>query len=212
MLRIITVILLALALALSSAACGQTAPQSTVQPLPASPSPAETASTTAEPAPSESAETGSNILVAYFSWSGNTAEIAAYIAEQTGADLYEIEPETPYPESYSETGELAQEERDNNARPVVANLPASLDEYDAIIIGYPIWWHTAPMIIGSFLNSYDLTGKSIYPFSQSSSMDTEQFENSMDFIHENAPGADVHDGLFSTDEAVIASYLAANNL
>lgn len=99
------------------------------------------------------------VLVAYFSWSGNTEEMAAYIAEQTGGDLLEIQPETPYPTDYNECGDVALAERDNNERPAIANLPESVDEYDAILIGYPIWWHTAPMIIGTFLESYDLSGK-----------------------------------------------------
>lgn len=117
-----------------------------------------------------------NILVAYFSWSGNTQEIASYIAEQTGGALLEIQPETPYPEDYNECGDVALEERDNNERPAIANLPESIDQYDAILIGYPIWWHTAPMIIGTFLENYDLTGVDVYPFTQSASMDTEAID------------------------------------
>ena len=103
-------------------------------------------------------------LVVYFSWSGTTEEMASYIAEQTGADLLEIEPSNPYPDDYTETGNVAREERDTNARPAIANLPDSIEEYDSIFIGYPIWWHTAPMIIGTFLESYDLSGVDIYPF------------------------------------------------
>ena len=103
-------------------------------------------------------------------------------------------------------------ERDNNERPAIANLPDSIDQYDTILIGYPIWWHTAPMIIGTFLNSYDLTGVEVYPFTQSASMDTEQFENSMEFVRENAAGATVHDGLFvrATDTDGIYTYLTEN--
>ncbi len=108
--------------------------------------------------------------MAYFSWSGNTQEMATYISEQTGGGLLEIQPETPYPTDYSECGAVAQEERDSNARAAISNLPESVDKYDTILIGYPIWWHTAPMIIGTFLESYDLTGKDVYPFTQSSSM------------------------------------------
>ena len=153
-------------------------------------------------------------LVVYFTWSGNTEEMAAYIAEQTGGDLLEIEPLTPYPDDYTETGNIAREERDNNARPVIANLPESLDQYDTILVGYPIWWHTAPMIIGTFLESYDLTGKEVYPFTQSASMDTEQFDNSIEFVRENAAGATVYDGLFArpSDTAEIDSYLSENGL
>ncbi|HIT60023.1 MAG TPA: flavodoxin [Candidatus Fimousia stercorigallinarum] len=139
----------------------------------------------------------SNVLVAYFSWSGNTEEMAAHIAEQTGGEILEIRPETPYPTDYNECGDVALEERDSNARPAIADLPESMDGYDTILIGYPIWWHTAPMIIGTFLENYDLTGVDIYPFTQSASMDTEQFDNSIDFVRENTQQANVHDGLFA---------------
>lgn len=110
------------------------------------------------------------VLVAYFSYFGNTRTVAEALREETGADLLEIQPETPYPEDYDECGEVALEERDSNARPAIANLPESIEEYDTILVGYPIWWHTAPMIIGTFLESYDLTGKDVYPFTQSASM------------------------------------------
>ena len=172
----------------------------------------ETPADTAEETDGAGAE--HNILVAYFSWSGNTQEMASYIAEQTGGDLLEIQPATPYPEDYNECGDVALEERDNNERPAIANLPESIDQYDAILIGYPIWWHTAPMIIGTFLENYDLTGVDVYPFTQSASMDTEQFQNSMDFVRESAAGATVHDGLFvrPSDTAGIDSYLSENSL
>lgn len=153
-------------------------------------------------------------LVAYFSWSGNTQEMASYIAEQTGGDLLELQPETPYPTDYNECGDVALAERDSDARPAIANLPESIEEYDTVLVGYPIWWHTAPMIIGTFLESYDLTGVDVYPFTQSASMDTEQFDNSIAFVRENANGATVHDGLFArpSDTGTIDSYLSSNGL
>lgn len=88
----------------------------------------------------------------------------------------------------------------------------SIEEYDTIFIGYPIWWHTAPMIIGTFLESFDLSGKDVYPFTQSASMDTEQFENSMEFVRECAEEATVHDGLFvnASDADGIFAYLTEN--
>lgn len=157
---------------------------------------------------------GGNVLVAYFSWSGNTEEMASYIAEQTGGDLLEIQPENPYPADYNECGDVALAERDSNARPAIANLPDSIDEYDTILIGYPIWWHTAPMIIGTFLESYDLSNVDIYPFTQSASMDTEQFNNSVEFVRDNAGSANVHDGLFAepSDTETIDGYLSDNGL
>ena len=202
-------VLLTSCLTLSLAGCGQTAAGG--QAAASSDASAESAAATAETG--DSAGTGKT-LVAYFSWSGNTAEMAAHIAEQTGADLLEIQPEVPYPEDYGECGEVAQAERDNNERPAIANLPDFLDEYDTLLIGYPIWWHTAPMIIGTFLESYDLTGMEVYPFTQSASMDTEQFDNSIAFVRESAANANVHDGLFvrSSDTEGIDAYLAENGL
>ena len=158
------------------------------------------------------ADAGSNVLIAYFSWSGNTVEMAAHIQEQTGGDLFEIVPVEPYPTDYSECGDVALEERDSNARPEIQNLPESLSGYDTVFIGYPIWWHTAPMIIGTFLEHYDLTGVDVYPFTQSASMDTEQFDNSTEFVRQSVAGAAVHDGLFvrASDTEAIDAYLTEN--
>lgn len=140
--------------------------------------------------------------------------MAETIADLTGADTFEIVPVKPYPEEYTPCTEVALEERDNNARPEIQNLPASVSEYDNIIIGYPIWWHTAPMIIGTFLENYDLTGIDVYPFTQSASMNTEQFEQSMDFVRGCAGSATVHDGLFAkpSNTDAITSYLEQNGL
>lgn len=162
----------------------------------------------------ETQEDPGKTLIAYFSWSGNTADMAEYIQEQTGGELFEIVPVNPYPEDYSECGDVALEERDSNARPEIQNLPESLDGYDTLFIGYPIWWHTAPMIIGTFLENYDLTGIDVYPFTQSASMDTEQFDNSMDFVREAAGNAQVHDGLFvrPSDTEAIDAYLNENGV
>ena len=237
--RIVSVIT-ACVLVLSLAACGQTAQENNVQEQTEAQAevqteteaetqtqtevqtetetqtdpPTEIPSETPEETPSSSEESaeGSNVLIAYFSWSGNTEEMASYIAQQTGGDLYEIEPKVPYPEDYNEAGDVAKAERDENARPEIANLPESIEGYDTIFIGYPIWWHTAPMVIGTFLENYDLSGLEVYPFTQSASMNTEQFENSMDFVREAAGAANVHDGLFvgHSDTEAIDNYLTEN--
>lgn len=215
-------LLLAAVLLFALAGCGQTQ-----QTEPADSSVADTQSghttdseetpvqSTAETtAPVETADADGKTLIVYFSWStsGNTEKMAAYIQEQTGGDLLELEPLNPYPTDYEECGEVALVERDENVRPEIANLPESISEYDTVFVGYPIWWHTAPMIIGTFLENYDLTGVEIYPFAQSASMDTEQFDNSMDFVREYASGANVHDGLFvsASDTEGIQAYLEAN--
>ena len=153
-------------------------------------------------------------LTAYFSWSGNTVTMANTIADKTGGEMFEIVPVTPYPTEYTPCTEVSLEERDSNVRPAIKNLPASIEEYDTILIGYPIWWHTAPMIIGTFLENYDLTGVEVYPFTQSASMDEEQFEQSMDFVRSCAGNGNVHDGLFANadDETAIEKYLNNNGL
>lgn len=207
---------LAFVLAFSLTACGQSggAESTAAAAETSAESTAETELSISSDSMEAAGDAGGKTLVAYFSWSGNTAQMASYIAEQTGGDLLEILPETPYPEDYNECGDVALAERDSNARPAIANLPASIGEYDTILIGYPIWWHTAPMIIGTFLESFDLTGVQVYPFTQSASMDTEQFDNSMEFVRQSAAGAQVHDGLFAdpADTESIDAYLTENGL
>ena len=150
----------------------------------------------------------SKILVAYFSWSGTSEKIAQNIIEQTGADGFRIERETPYSTDYTETayGD-AKTEAEQNARPPIKDPLASVEEYDKIVLCYPIWWHTAPMTVGTFLESYDLSGKQIYPVSQSASMDRSQYEQSVAFVRECAKGATVYDGLFTKDDAEIREYV-----
>lgn len=165
-------------------------------------------------APAEPVSEEEKTLVVYFSWSSNTAGMAKNIADLTGADTFEIVPVNLYPEEYTPCTEVALEERDNNARPEIQNLPASVSEYDNIIIGYPIWWHTAPMIIGTFLENYDLSGFDIYPFTQSASMNSQQFDQSMEFVRGCAGKGTVHDGLFArpSDNSAIMGYLEQNGL
>lgn len=204
--RKIISILLTIAMAAALTACGQT--QDSAEPQAAEDSQASGD----DQSRADGQANGGNVLIAYFSWSGNTARIASYIQEQTGGELFEIQPVTPYPEDYSECGDIALEERDSNARPEIQNLPDSLEGYDTLFIGYPIWWHTAPMIIGTFLENYDLTGIDVYPFTQSASMDTEQFDNSMEFVRGSAGSGTVHDGLFADAEDIeaINAYLTEN--
>ena len=101
----------------------------------------------------------------------------------------------------------AKDEADNNARPPLKDPLESVAAYDKIILCYPIWWHTAPMTVGTFLESYDLTGKKIYPISQSASMNTSQYDQSVAFVKECAKGATVDDGLFTKDNNTIQEYI-----
>ena len=85
------------------------------------------------------------ILVAYFSWSGNTQYVAEQIAKQTGGTLFRIEPVKPYPTEYTPCTEVAKKEKEDNARPAIKNKVEDWDSYDTVFIGCPVWWWTAPM-------------------------------------------------------------------
>lgn len=148
------------------------------------------------------------ILVAYFSWSGTSQRIAQNIISWTGADAFRIERETPYSTDYNETayGD-AKTEADTNARPPIKAPLASVAQYDKIVLCYPIWWHTAPMTVGTFLERYDLSGKQIYPVSQSASMDRSQYTQSVAFVRDCAKGGSVDSGIFSKDTAAIRTYI-----
>lgn len=107
---------------------------------------------------------GERILIACFSWSGNTQRVAEEIGRITGGDVFRIEPASPYPTDYTECTEVALAERDNDARPAIASTVENWNDYDIIFIGCPVWWHTAPMIISTFTESYSFGGKTVVPF------------------------------------------------
>lgn len=106
------------------------------------------------------------ILIVYFSWGGSTKQVAENIANHTGGTLFRIETVTPYPTEYIPCTEVARTERDNGIRPELKTVVDNLDQYDTIFVGCPVWWHTAPMAVRSFLESenYDFSGKTIIPF------------------------------------------------
>lgn len=109
-------------------------------------------------------QTGENILIAYFSWSGNTENAAQIIQEQTGADIIELNPAEPYSSNYSEVLDQAQKDMNADARPELANHVENMEQYDTILLGYPNWWATIPMPVATFLEEYDFSGKTIIPF------------------------------------------------
>lgn len=112
------------------------------------------------------------VLVAYFSCTNTTGALAKYAAEVLGADLYEMIPKIPYTEedlAYYTGGRADQEQNDPNARPEISGSVKNMEEYDTIVLGYPIWHGQAPRIISTFLESYDLSGKTIVPFCTSHS-------------------------------------------
>ena len=111
-----------------------------------------------------STDEGSNILVLYFSMSGNTETIAKMIHNEVGGDLVKLETVQTYPEDYNELVDYAQEEQREDARPQLATVIDNIGQYDMIFLGYPNWWGDMPMPIYTFLDTYDLSGKTIAPF------------------------------------------------
>ncbi|MCD8238660.1 MAG: aldo/keto reductase [Clostridiales bacterium] len=114
-----------------------------------------------------------NALVAFFSCTGTTEQIAEYISDGTSADLYEIIAADPYTEAdlnyNNSSSRTTKEQNDSSARPEIYGTIENIDQYDIVFIGYPIWHGQAPRIISTFLESYDFSGKTIVPFCTSHS-------------------------------------------
>lgn len=113
----------------------------------------------------------SKTLVAYFSASGVTASVAKKLSETCGGALYEIKPEVPYTSAdlnwMDKKSRSTLEMNDKGSRPAMADKLADIENYDTVLIGFPIWWYTAPRIIETFLESYDFSGKQIAVFATS---------------------------------------------
>ena len=134
---------------------------------------AQTEEPSPEPAPEPTPEAGTDVLVAYFSATGNTENIAEHLVSILDADLYEIVPQVPYTSedlNYSNDDCRAnQEQNDPTARPAISGSVENMEDYEVIFLGYPIWWGDAPKIISTFLETYDFDGKTIVPFCTSGS-------------------------------------------
>jgi flavodoxin len=112
-------------------------------------------------------------LVAYFSASGVTRNVAKTLAEAANADLYEIKPEIPYTQAdldwQDKKSRSTIEMEDKTSRPAIADRDANVEAYDVVFVGFPIWWYVAPTIINTFLESYNFSGKSVILFATSGS-------------------------------------------
>lgn len=108
------------------------------------------------------------ILVAYFSATGTTEGVAKMIAEATGGELYRIQPKEEYSAAdldWNEpTSRCCKEHADKKARPEIVKAKADLKQYDVVYLGFPNWWNEAPRIVNSFIEAYDLSGKTVIPF------------------------------------------------
>ena len=174
--------LLAGAMTLSLAACGgsdsaasdQTAEEQTQE---ETTSPADTSTDTAAPEDSggDTAANSGNVLVVYYSATGNTETVANYIAEATGGDIFEITPAEPYTSDdlnwSDENSRVTREHEDESLRDVelTTTQVENWDSYDTVFIGYPIWWGIAAWPVDGFVEANDFTGKMVIPFCTSSS-------------------------------------------
>lgn len=149
--------------------------------------------------PSAPGDNSTDVLVAYFSNTGNTRAVAEQIADYTGGDLAEITRTQPYGDL-----SLAQEEILSGARPEISVSVDNVEDYDVIFVGYPIWWDEAPAMIATFLESYDFSGKTIAPFCTSASDD---IGNSLHIFTELCPDADIAEGLTANNPADILPWV-----
>lgn len=171
----------------------------------------------------ESEATGqTNILVAYFSWAdnailaedvdaqaspsvippGNVQQLAGWVQEETGGDLFSIRVTDPYPSDWDECLSRANQELEEEARPELAENVENLDQYDVVFLGYPNWWYGVPMALLSFLEQNDLSGKQVYLFC---SHGTGGLANSVEIITEAVPNAEISDDIFDCYEEDAAS-------
>ena len=142
-------------------------------------------------APESSVSGDNKVLVAYFSWSGNGQQMARWISEETGGDLFRIVPSEPYGEDFDSCADRAKNELDNEIRPELAeHIDAeTMAQYDVIYIGFPVWWYDLPMPVWTFLEEYDLSGKTVIPFFSHNG--SSNGANSVNRVDELAKGATV---------------------
>lgn len=137
----------------------------------------------------------SRTLVTYFSCSGVTAKVAKNIADVTGADLFEIKPEVPYTQAdlnwMDKQSRSTIEMADPTSRPAIAEKLSNMADYDVVYVGFPIWWYVAPTIINTFLESYDMAGKTIVLYATSGGSG---FGKTVEKLEGSCPGAILKEG------------------
>lgn len=134
-------------------------------------------------------------LVAYFSASGTTKDVAEMVAKAAGADLLEIAPEVPYTSEdlnwMNKKSRSSVEMNDKAFRPAIKPQNVDMAQYDEILVGFPIWWYVAPTIINTFLEAHDFSGKKIVLFATSGGSG---FGNTVKELKNSAPGAEIVEG------------------
>ena len=133
---------------------------------------------------------GNKTLVAYFSATGTTMEAATRLAKAIHADLHEIVPDVPYTSAdlnwNNKNSRSSVEMADKSSRPAVASKVENMAQYNTVFVGFPIWWYIAPTIINTFLEQYDMTGKTIVPFFTSGGSGAGE---TLRYLKPSAPGA-----------------------
>ena len=151
------VLILSLLVSASLTACGSsTATTETKQ--------EHAGSSNTQPAQPQTQSKPKKVLVAYYSWGGNTREVARQIQKSTGGDLFEIQPVTPYPSDYEATTKQAKEEIASEFKPALKAKVDNLNSYDVVFVGSPVWWGTVASPVTSFLTENNLTRKTVVPF------------------------------------------------
>ena len=133
---------------------------------------------------------GASVVVKDGEKVGNIQYVADIIQKNTGADLFRIEPKIPYNTNHEELVDLAKEEQNSNARPEIKDSIENFEQYDTVFIGYPNWWGDMPMILYTFFDTYDFSGKTIIPFNTHGGSG---FSNTINSIKELEPAANVND-------------------
>lgn len=134
-------------------------------------------------------------LVAYFSASGTTMDVANHLARVTDSDLFAIVPANPYTSAdlnwRDKQSRSTREAADPSCRPAITSRVEHIEDYETIFLGFPIWWYVAPAIINTFLESYDLTGKTVVLFATSGGSG---MGKTASVLRASAPGAKIVDG------------------
>lgn len=169
----LTALTLSIVLAFSLAACSNTQQNDTPDPVSS-----EETSQVEESTPTEV--------------TGNTGVMAHMIAEASGGELFSIRTVEPYPDSYDDTIDVGQSEKNNGIRPELSTHIENLDQYDTVFVGFPNWWYGMPMVMYSFFDEYDFSGKTLIPFCTSGGS---AFSDAIEEIKNMEPDADVLDGL-----------------
>lgn len=149
------------------------------------------------------------ILIAYFSHTGNTRTVAGMLHAAVGGDMLEIKTAEPYAAEHAATERRARKEWEDNARPALSmEFPSDMDSYDMIFVGYPNWFRTAPTVVRAFLEQFGFAGKTLAPFCTHGG---NGLADSLRDIAQSCPQATVLDGLAVRGSRAASAQSAVND-